>query len=227
MDVDLQDPPEIVLEFVAQWRVGYDVVYGMRRRRDADTLLKRLTAGWFYRFFNSLSPTPIPENTGDFRLIDRRVADALALLPERNRFMKGLFAWVGFPSVGVTYERPVRRIGSTKFNYWRLWNFAIDGVTSFSTIPLRIWSYIGAVFAIISFSYASFIVLRTLILGVELPGYASLMAVVLFLGGVQLLSLGVLGEYLGRLFTEVKQRPIYIVEGTYGRGENPPVGRDG
>jgi glycosyltransferase involved in cell wall biosynthesis len=227
MDVDLQDPPELVLEFVAQWRRGYDVVYGVRTRRASDTASKRITAGWFYRLFNRLSPTPIPENTGDFRLIDRRVADVLERLPERNRFMKGLFAWVGFPSIGVPYERPVRRIGSTKFNYWRLWNFALDGVTSFSTVPLRIWSYVGAVFAILAFCYASFIVLRTLVFGVELPGYASLMAVVLFLGGVQLLSLGVLGEYLGRMFNEVKQRPIYVVEGTYGRSDHAAADRDG
>jgi polyisoprenyl-phosphate glycosyltransferase len=194
MDVDLQDPPELIRDFVAQWRCGYDVVYGVRVKRDSDSASKRITAGWFYRIFNRLSPTPIPENTGDFRLIDRRVADALEGLAERNRFMKGLFAWVGFPSIGVAYERPVRLVGSTKFNYWRLWNFALDGLTSFSTVPLRIWTYVGAVFAILAFCYAAFIVLRTLWFGVEMPGYASLMAIVLFLGGVQLLSLGVLGR---------------------------------
>ena len=215
MDVDLQDPPELIPKFIEKWREGYDVVYGVRSCRKHDSLAKRTTAALFYRIFNSLSPLHVPENAGDFRLIDSRVADVIRQMPERNRFMKGLFAWVGFNSVGVPYERPKRAAGSTKWGNWRLWNFALDGLFSFSTLPLRVWTYIGATVAILSFCYGSFIIIRTLFLGVVIPGYASLLTVVLFLGGVQLLSIGVLGEYLGRLFIEVKGRPLYIIESIY------------
>lgn len=212
MDVDLQDPPELIHDFLAKWREGYDVVYGVREDRSQDSKLKALTAKWFYNFFNKMSSVDIPFNAGDFRLLDRRVVEVLKTLPERNRFMKGLFSWVGFPSIGVLYSRPARSLGSTKFNYWKLWNFALDGVLGFSTVPLRIWTYVGSVIAFLSFLYASFIVIRVLIAGVNAPGYASLITVVLFIGGVQLISLGIMGEYLGRLFGEVKQRPIYILE---------------
>jgi len=215
MDVDLQDPPEVIPEFLEKWREGYDVVYGVRACRQHDSLAKRTTAALFYRIFNNLSPLHVPENAGDFRLIDRRVADVIRQMPERNRFMKGLFAWVGFNSVDVPYERPKRAAGSTKWGNWRLWNFALDGLFSFSTLPLRVWTYIGATVAILSFCYGSFIIIRTLFLGIVIPGYASLLTVVLFLGGVQLLSIGVLGEYLGRLFIEVKGRPLYIIESIY------------
>jgi glycosyltransferase involved in cell wall biosynthesis len=221
MDVDLQDPPELIPRFIERWREGYDVVYGVRTCRKHDTLAKRASAVWFYRLFNRLSDLHIPENAGDFRLIDRRVADVLRRLPERNRFMKGLFSWVGFRSVGVPYERPARSNGRTKWNHWRLWNFALDGLLSFSTLPLRVWTYVGSVVAALSFAYGSFIVIRTLVLGVDLPGYASLLTTVLFLGGVQLLSIGVIGEYLGRLFIEVKGRPLYIVESTYPPRQSP------
>ena len=215
MDIDLQDPPELIEPFMARWREGYDIVYGVRTQRAWDTAAKRLSANWFYRVFNSMSPVRIPENVGDFRLVDRRAVEVLRQLPERNRFMNGLFAWVGFNAVGVPYERPQRAAGSSKFNLWRLWNFALDGVVSFSTAPLRAWFYVGVVIAAIAVLYALFIVTRVLIFGIDTPGYASLLIAVLLMGAIQLLSLGIIGEYLGRLFLEVKSRPIYVVEGVY------------
>jgi len=222
MDIDLQDPPELIATFIAHWREGYDIVYGIRTARHTDTRAKRVSAGWFYRVFNSMSPVRIPPNVGDFRLVDRRAVDVLRQLPERNRFMKGLFAWVGFNAVGVPYERPERAAGTSKFNFWRLWNFAIDGVVSFSTAPLRAWFYVGLAIAIVAVLYALFIVTRVLIFGVDTPGYASLLIAVLLMGAIQLLSLGIIGEYLGRLFVEVKGRPIYIVEGVYEDGTAEP-----
>ena len=180
--------------------------------------MKRLTAGGFYRFFNALSTsTKLPENAGDFRLIDRKVVEAIKQLPERNRFMKGLFAWAGFRAVGVPYERPARHAGETKFNYWKLWNFALDGLMSFSSWPLRVWSYIGVGVSFIAFLYILKIITQVLFFGIDVPGYASLMSVMLFLGGIQLLSLGIIGEYIGRMFVEVKQRPVYLIEGVYGQ----------
>ncbi|MFO1162926.1 MAG: glycosyltransferase family 2 protein [Reyranellaceae bacterium] len=223
MDIDLQDPPALIEPFMARWREGYDIVYGVRTLRTTDSPAKRLTASWFYRVFNSMSPVRIPENVGDFRLVDRRAVEVLRQLPERNRFMKGLFAWVGFNAVGVPYERPQRAAGSTKFNFWRLWNFALDGVVSFSTAPLRAWFYVGVVIASIAVLYALFIVTRVLIFGIDTPGYASLLIAVLLMGAIQLLSLGIIGEYLGRLFLEVKSRPIYVVEGVYADGTSQPT----
>jgi glycosyltransferase involved in cell wall biosynthesis len=222
MDIDMQDPPELIEPFMARWREGYDVVYGVRTQRAWDTAAKRLSAGWFYWVFNFMSPVRIPENVGDFRLVDRRAVEVLRQLPERNRFMKGLFAWVGFNAIGVPYERPQRAAGSSKFNLWRLWNFAIDGVVSFSTAPLRAWFYVGVVIATIAVLYAIFILTRVLILGIDTPGYASLLIAVLLMGAIQLLSLGIIGEYLGRLFLEVKSRPIYVVEGVYEDGAPQP-----
>jgi polyisoprenyl-phosphate glycosyltransferase len=219
MDIDLQDPPDLIGPFMARWREGYDVVYGVRTQRTWDTAAKRLSANWFYRVFNSMSPVRIPENVGDFRLVDRRAVEVLRQLPERNRFMKGLFAWVGFNAVGVPYERPQRAAGSSKFNLWRLWNFALDGVVSFSTAPLRAWFYVGVVIAAISVLYALFIITRVLIFGIDTPGYASLLIAVLLMGAIQLLSLGIIGEYLGRLFLEVKGRPIYVIESVYENGD--------
>jgi glycosyltransferase involved in cell wall biosynthesis len=210
MDADLQDPPALLPVFLDRWRDGYDVVYGQRTARE-DGFAKRVSAGWFYRLFNRVTDIPIPPDAGDFRLLDRRVVDVIRNLPERNRFMKGLFAWVGFRAVAVPYERPGRSAGGSKWRLWRLWNFALDGVTAFSTAPLRVWTYAGGVVALLAFLYAVFIVVRVLILGIDLPGYPSLMAVVLFLGGVQLISLGVIGEYLGRLVAEAKRRPLYVV----------------
>ena len=222
MDIDLQDPPELIAAFLAKWREGYDVVYGVRAERSSDTHAKRLSAGWFYRIFNMLSPVRIPAHAGDFRLVDRRAVEVLRQLPERNRFMKGLFAWVGFNAVGVPYERPARSAGHSKFNLWHLWNFAVDGLVSFSTTPLRAWFYVGVAIAGIAFVYALFIVTRVLLFGIDTPGYASLLIVVLLMGGIQLLSLGIIGEYLGRLFLEVKGRPIYVVEGVYEEGAPTP-----
>lgn len=216
IDVDLQDPPSLIPTFIEFWRQGYDVVYGERISRKGDGFFKRLSAGWFYRVFNWLSPTRIPENSGDFRLLDRRVVDTLNQLPERSRFMKGLFAWVGYRSIGVPFERPARAAGNSKWNSWRLWNFALDGLLSFSTVPLRVWSYIGGMAAFLAFAYGTFIILRTLIMGIELPGYASLLTIILFLGGIQLLSIGILGEYIGRIIIEAKERPLFIVESLQG-----------
>ena len=216
IDADLQDPPELIEQLIAKWREGYDVVYATRRSRQGESWIKRFTAKAFYKTIAQMSPVSIPSNTGDFRLLDRRVVDALKQMPERNRFMKGLFAWVGFKQTSVLYDRPQRYKGATKWNYWRLWNFAIDGITSFSFLPLKVWSYIGLVLSLLSFLYASFLIIRTLLLGIDVPGYASLMVAVLFLGGVQLLTLGILGEYLGRVYEEVKGRPLYLVREDYG-----------
>src|ERR671933_84106 len=216
IDADLQDPPELIEKLVEKWREGYDVVYATRRSRQGESWLKRFTANAFYRIIDSISRVTIPRDTGDFRLLDRCVVEAIKQLPERNRFMKGLFAWVGYKQTSVLFDRPSRHKGETKWNYWRLWNFALDGITSFSLLPLKVWSYIGLLVAIPSFFYASFLVLRTLLFGADLPGYASIMVAVLFLGGVQLVSLGVIGEYLGRVYEEVKGRPLYLVREAYG-----------
>ncbi len=223
IDVDLQDPPEVIGEMVGKWREGYDMVFAVRSRRDSDSHMKSASARLFYRFYNWMSQVEIPRDVGDFRLLDRRVVDAIRSLPERNRFMKGLFAWPGFRQAVVSYERQPRSRGNTKFNYWKLWNFAIDGMTSFSTLPLRVWSYVGGLVALVSFLYAIFLIGRTLIYGTDVPGYASLMVVVLFLGGLQLLTLGIIGEYLGRTYEEVKGRPIYIVRETDGLDRDATV----
>lgn len=216
MDVDLQDPPELLPTMVAKWREGYDVVLARRTSRQTDTTLKRLTAVAFYRFHNALSHPEIVENVGDFRLMDRSVVEALRRLPESCRFMKGLFAWVGFRATIVGYDRPTRKVGKSKFNGWRLWNLALEGFTSFTTVPLRVWTYVGGTVAFASFAYGIYLVLRTLVRGVDVPGYASLLVAVTFLGGLQLVGIGVLGEYLGRTYIESKKRPIYIVRRVYG-----------
>jgi len=216
LDVDLQDPPEALPMMIAQWREGFDVVYGVRDNRESDSLPKRLTADLYYRAHNWLSDDKIPEHAGDFRLLDRRVVDVIRRMPERNRFMKGLFAWAGFKQAAVLYHREERKVGKTKYNYWKLWTLAIDGITSASTVPLRIWSYLGGIVALGALGYALFIIIRTLTTGIVVPGYASLMVAILFLGGLQLLSLGVLGEYVGRILTETKARPLYIVRETIG-----------
>lgn len=216
IDVDLQDPPEVIGEMMAQWRAGFDVVYGVRRNRLTDSFPKRLTADLYYRAHNWLSMDKIPEHAGDFRLLDRKVVDVIKRMPERNRFMKGLFAWGGFRQTAVEYDRAERILGRTKFNYWKLWTLAIDGITSASTVPLRVWSYMGAAIAVFALVYALYLFARTLLFGVDVPGYPSLMTAILFLGGMQLLSLGVLGEYVGRVLVEVKHRPIYVVRDRIG-----------
>jgi polyisoprenyl-phosphate glycosyltransferase len=211
MDVDLQDPPELIPALVAEWRKGADEVIAVRSARDSDTWLKRVTAQLFYRIIDRISDVAIPQNAGDYRLLDRKVIDILQRLPERNRFMKGLYAWAGFRQAIVTYERPARAHGMTKFRYWKLWNFALDGLFSFSTLPLRIWTYIGVSFATLATLYGLYIVVRTLLLGVDVPGYASLLVAVLLIGGMNMIGLGILGEYVGRVFLEVKHRPLYVV----------------
>ncbi len=212
IDADLQDPPELIPEFVARWREGFDVVYGTRLQRDGETWLKKLSAAGFYRVMNRLSSTPLPRDTGDFRLLSRRALDALLSLRERNRFMKGLFSWVGFRQCSVPYRRDPRLVGKSKFNYWKLWNLALEGITSFSTTPLRVATYIGVIAATVAFGYGAVIIGKTLLWGDPVAGYPSIMTVMLFLGGVQLMALGMIGEYLGRLYDESKQRPLYLIE---------------
>jgi glycosyltransferase involved in cell wall biosynthesis len=225
LDVDLQDPLEMIPTFLAKWREGFDVVYGVREDRSTDNAMKRSFAVGFYRLFNRLSHDKIPENAGDFRLMDKRVVETLRGLPERVRFMKGLFAWVGFKQIGVGYVRPPRSAGETKFRFWRLWQLALDGIFGFSSLPLKVWSYVGLIVSAIALVFAVFIILRTLILGVDTPGYASLMTMVLLLGGIQIFSMGVMGEYLSRVYTEVKGRPLYLVDYVYDPAAEPPAPR--
>lgn len=216
IDVDLQDPPEAIGDMLVKWRDGYEVVYGVRRNRGTDSWSKRMTADLYYRVHNLLSPDKIPEHAGDFRLLDRVVVDVIRRMPERNRFMKGLFSWSGFRQASVEYDRVSRSAGETKFRPWKLWTLALDGITSGSTIPLRVWSYVGVVIAFVSLLYAVYLIGRTVLFGVDVPGYASLMVAMLFFGGLQLVSLGILGEYVGRILIETKQRPIYIVRRKIG-----------
>jgi polyisoprenyl-phosphate glycosyltransferase len=216
LDADLQDPPELIAPLIAKWREGYDVVYATRRSRQGESWIKRISAKAFYQTIGKMSQVPIPANTGDFRLLDRRVVEAIKKLPERTRFMKGLFAWVGYKQTSVLFDREPRHSGKTTWNYWKLWNFALDGITSFSFLPLKVWSYVGVAISLVSLLYALMLVIRTLIFGVDVPGYASLMVAILFLGGIQLITLGVLGEYLGRVYEEVKGRPLYLVREEYG-----------
>jgi len=210
-DADLQDPPELLLEFVKQWEAGFDVVYARRLEREGESWVKRTTAALFYRVINRLSRVPIPADTGDCRLMSRRAVQALARLREQHRFMKGLFAWIGFPSTAVEYRREARAAGHTKFNYWKLWNFALEGITSFTTAPLKLATYVGFFIALLAFGFGLWTLAKTLLWGEVVRGYPTLMVTVLFLGGVQLFFIGVLGEYLGRVFGESKNRPIYIV----------------
>ena len=211
VDADGQDPPELIGQFVARWREGYDDVYGTRTARQGDGWLKRASAHAFYRIMDRLSPTPIPRDTGDFRLLSARALAALGQLRERQRFMKGLFGWVGFNRSAIPYERAPRLAGRSKFNFWRLWNFALEGITSFSTAPLRLATYLGVLAALVAFGYGAWIVLKAWLWGDPVAGWPSMMAVILFLGGVQLVALGLIGEYLGRLYMEAKQRPLYLV----------------
>lgn len=220
IDADLQDPPSLIPQMVEQWQRGFDVVNAVRKRRDSDTRLKRLTARYFYAFINRISDVEIPRDVGDYRLLSRRACDVLRTLREKHRFMKGLFAWVGFPTISVYFERSARVAGSTKWNYWRLWNFALEGITSFSTVPLKIASYLGFLSASIGLFFAALLVIRTLLFGDPVKGYPSLMTTLLFFGGIQLLFIGVIGEYIARIHDEVKGRPIYVVESL--RGIRPP-----
>lgn len=212
LDADLQDPPELIPEMLSVWDKGAEVVLAVRAKRETDTALKRVTANAFYRIINAISEISIPPNAGDFRLMDRIVIDALKELPERTRFNKGIFAWLGFRTETLEYERPQREVGTTKWNYRKLWNFAIDGITSFSSAPLRVWSYIGVLIAGCAMLYGFVIIFKVLILGQrDVPGYASLMTVLLFSNGIVLIGLGVIGEYLSRVFIETKKRPLVII----------------
>jgi polyisoprenyl-phosphate glycosyltransferase len=216
-DADLQDPPQAIRQLVDKWREGFDVVIARRCDRAADTYAKRRTAAMFYKLHNAISDIKIPEDTGDFRLMSRLAVEALKQLPENRRFMKGLFAWIGFNTAQIEYSRQPRSMGQTKFSGWKLWNFALEGITSFGTLPLRVWTYIGGVTALSAICYAAYLTLRTEIRGVDVPGYASVITAVLLLGGVQLIGIGVIGEYVGRVYMESKRRPIYIVRKVYGR----------
>jgi glycosyltransferase involved in cell wall biosynthesis len=216
-DADLQDPPELIGALVEKWREGHEVVLARRADRQSDGKLKRWTAQWFYRIHNRVAEVPLPDNVGDFRLFTRNVCDALKSMPESCRFMKGLFAWVGYRTAVVDYMREPRAAGKTKFSGWKLWNFALEGITSFSTLPLRVWTYVGVTVACIALIRAAYLVVRTLLYGVDVPGYASLATAILLLGGIQLIGIGVLGEYVGRIYLESKGRPLYLVRERYER----------
>ncbi|TDK24448.1 glycosyltransferase [Luteimonas aestuarii] len=215
LDADGQDPPELLPRFVAKWREGFDDVHGTRTQREGEGWLKKSTAHVFYRLMQRLSKTPIPTDTGDFRLLSPRALAALRQLRERHRFMKGLFGWIGFNSVSIPYDREARAAGESKFNFWRLWNFALEGVTSFSTAPLRLATYVGLFTAVFAFLFAIWIVGKALLFGDRVAGWPTMMSVILGLGGVQLIALGTIGEYLGRLYEESKQRPLYLVHDWY------------
>jgi glycosyltransferase involved in cell wall biosynthesis len=215
IDADLQDPPSLIPAMIGHWRSGAEVVVARRRNRDRDSFAKRTAATLYYRVHNLLSEVKLPENAGDYRLMDRQVVNALCSLPERRRFMKGLFAWVGFRTVIVEYEREARCAGHSKFSGWKLWNFALEGMTSFSTVPLRSWTYVGLTIAAFTFLYGGFIVGRTMMFGNPVPGYASVISIMLFIGGIELIGIGVVGEYIGRIYDESKERPIYLVRRRY------------
>lgn len=229
LDADGQDPPELIPEFVARWREGYDNVHGTRIEREGEGWLKRGTAHAFYRVIGRLSHTPIPADTGDFRLLSPRALASLRQLRERHRFMKGLFGWIGFNSVSIPYHREARSAGRSKYDFWRLWNFALEGITSFSTAPLRLATYLGLLTAAAAFLYGSWVVAKALVWGDPVAGWPTMMAVILFLGGVQLIALGLIGEYLGRLYVESKQRPLYLVDAWQPPAGvcSPPVALDG
>ncbi len=211
IDADLQDPPEAIAALLAKWEEGFEVVLARRSDRSSDSFAKRFSARSFYRIHNAVADVKIPDDVGDFRLLDRVVVDALGNLPESRRFMKGLFAWVGFRTATIEYRRDPRSAGSSKFNAWKLWNFALEGIASFSISPLRIWTYIGLLVATTAMGWGGWIALRTLIWGVDVPGYASLLVAVLLLGGLQLIGIGMIGEYLGRAFVESKRRPAFLI----------------
>ncbi len=214
MDADLQDPPELIPALLNEWDKGFDVVYAVREDRSVDTWLKRVTSDYFYKILNRLSTLDVPGNTAEYRLMSRRVVHILLSMPEKNSFVRMMTRWVGFSQTTIGYKREPRAAGVTKYNVWKLWNYALDAITGFSHLPLRIWSYVGIVISLSAFLYALVIIAMYFFVGRETPGYASLMVAVLFLGGIQLICLGIIGEYLGRVFMEVKGRPMYIVAET-------------
>lgn len=213
IDADLQHPPELIPELVKHWNEGYDVVYVKRISRMGESLIKRITTYAFYRLIQTVSRVKIPEDASDYRLLSRRALDSLKLLREQHRFMKGLFTWIGYPQKAISYQPDTRYAGQTKWSYWNLWNFALEGITSFSTVPLKFATYLGLLTALPAFIYAVVIIYQTIVYGNPVPGYPSLMIVILFLGGVQLITIGIIGEYLGRMFDETKQRPLYFLKG--------------
>ncbi len=215
IDVDLQDPPLVINQMITKWGEGFEVILGRRINRNTDSWIKRISAYYFYRLHNKIAAPKVPCDVGDFRLMDKKVVKALNEMGESRRFMKGLFAWVGFRTTYVDYVREARAAGNTKFNGWKLWNFALEGITSFSTVPLTIWIYLGLLTSLISLAFGLYIVIRTITLGIEVPGYASLIVGITFLGGLQLIGIGVIGEYLGRSYIESKRRPIYIARHIY------------
>lgn len=223
MDADLQHPPELIPEFVARWREGYQNVFGQRLDRDADSAVRSFFSRAFYRVFNTLVESDIPPGAGDFRLLDRKAVDAMNKLQESARFNKGLFSWIGFRSVGVPFVVPSRQDGASKWSFRKLARFALDGLTSFTTLPLRVWSMLGAAISLIAFVYAVIVLIQTLVFGTDLPGFPTLVISIMFFSGVQLISLGVLGEYLGRVYAEVKARPLFIVAETIGINEPDPA----
>jgi len=225
IDADLQHPPELIPDMVAKWREGFDVVYAVRRSRTGQGLASRLQAKAFYWVFDKLSDVPLPREVGDFRLLDRKVVDAINAMPERTRFMKGIFAWVGFRQTGLPYTQEVRQHGETSFNMMRLFRFAFDGLVAFSDMPLRIWTVIGSVVSGFAFFYIVVRLVRTLLYGIDVPGYESIIVTILFLGGVQLITLGIIGHYLGRVFNEVKGRPLYIIRERHGLDTSETVGK--
>jgi glycosyltransferase involved in cell wall biosynthesis len=212
IDADLQDPPEIIVKLIEEWKQGFDIVYAQRSSRKGESFIKKMTAYLFYRVLNFAGSFSIPKDTGDFRLISQRAVIALRQLRERHRFMKGLFAWVGYPQKAIYYHRDARVAGKSKWSYWRLWNLALEGITSFTIAPLKAATYFGLLTAFIAFVYGLIIIYKTLVFGNTVPGYSSLMVAILFLGGVQLLTIGIIGEYLGRMFNEVKNRPLYLLK---------------
>lgn len=224
IDADLQDPPELIPEMIKYWEKGYDDVYAKRKSRDGESWLKKFTSKQYYKTLQKITHVPIQEDTGDFRLLDRRVVEAIKQFRDTQRNAKAIFSWVGFNKKEILYNRDPRVAGETKWNYVKLVNLAIDGITSFTTAPLRLSTYIGTAISILTFVYLIYLVIRTLFFGTDLAGYPSMMAVILFLGGVQLLSLGVIGEYIGRIFNETKQRPLYLIE-EYHNGKAPRKAR--
>jgi glycosyltransferase involved in cell wall biosynthesis len=215
LDVDLQDPPEVIAEMIRRWQAGAKVVNARRARRDADSWAKRASANAFYRLFNALSEQPIPRDVGDFRLMDREVVEAIRQLGERSRCNKALFSWVGFETEEVTYDRPPRATGESQWSYWKLTKLALDAIFSSSTVPLRIWTYVGMMMALVSLAYSAFLFVRTLVFGIDVPGYASTVILILVFGGLNMFALGIIGEYVGRIYTEVRQRPLYVVRSQY------------
>lgn len=223
IDADLQHPPELIRDMLTQWRAGYEMVIAVRTSRDDESPLKRAAARAFYRLFGQVSEIKLPQGAGDFRLLDRKVVDVLNAMPEHTRFMKGLYAWVGFKQITIPFEVAPRAEGHSSFNAFRLWRLAIDGITSFTSVPLKVWTFMGMLVAAFALLYGLLFIVKTLILGIDVPGYPSLIVAITFFAGVQLISLGVIGEYLGRVFAEVKNRPLYIVRNSVGFDE---VGKD-